>query len=587
MDNRSDGKVMEPTQLTSLVNAVFDKRGALIKREGNTILTADVFGSGTDISAGRGLFSHKSSLLMSDTYNLYQYAAVEGSWINRGKHIGWATSERTPVSNAQAQVNNPIPEAVETFSSSAVANGIRVIGWAVKTSAKRGIWYMVEEVETGAVIVAPTRLATIVSAVVSPVFAINPSGSNNVLLIWGNIGDGKLYCFKFDTTDIETSTAGSAAASTITPVTADTVLNLSVARSGTQVVFSLPSDTNDLRVGFITAAGAHSANTAELRSGVVSETKPTAVFADSTGANNVALFCISASGRLGFSMFGTDAAEDVTGTINEADTTYERCTGIWASGDASWTAIWQGDANSAIPDKYVIRTAVYNSSGVETTAPADKLFNSYLTGAAFRFQSRDYYFVTPNPAGAATSAGTASFVDTHLLCMDLTDHKPVGCQLYQASFGPRQQLVTAQVSTSATALWVDFSCCDSYGGVRQVRYDATTLTSLGFATKQQARANVGGNLFLGGPLTWEFDGTELYENGFLATPGMASSTPWVTQGTAGNLTQTGVYKYRFYYEYTDALNRRTQSAFPFEFSVTLTGSNDDLTIVIPTLCTAR
>jgi hypothetical protein len=140
-----------------------------------------------------------------------------------------------------------------------------------------------------------------------------------------------------------------------------------------------------------------------------------------------------------------------------------------------------------------------------------------------------------------------------------------------------------------------FAACDAQGSIHYFETGySTALSDSRLIWRAGHRANVNGQLYLSGAMTWQFDGLNVVENGFLHTPGCndtdvntdgGATNSFIAQGTSGGtgLTILGDYRYRIYYEYTDYLNRRVQSGFPYDFGWDLTGSNNQITITIPTL----
>lgn len=98
----------------------------------------------------------------------------------------------------------------------------------------------------------------------------------------------------------------------------------------------------------------------------------------------------------------------------------------------------------------------------------------------------------------------------------------------------------------------------------------------GGSPARKQTAEMQGALYTAGGFVGYYDGVWFVESGFLNTPQISS----ITQGTSGSLTQLGAYKYVAIYEWTDALGRVHRSEPSFVTDVTLTGSNDDVTLEI-------
>lgn len=126
--------------------------------------------------------------------------------------------------------------------------------------------------------------------------------------------------------------------------------------------------------------------------------------------------------------------------------------------------------------------------------------------------------------------------------------------------------------------WGVASVSDESGlGISNTQPGTPQLISFkaGSAARKQT-AEMQGALYISGGFVGYYDGVWLVESGFLDTPQISS----ITQGTAGSLTQLATYKYVAVWEWTDALGRLHRSEPSFEQTVTLTGSNDDVTLEI-------
>jgi hypothetical protein len=592
-NSRSDAKTADPVHLTQLENGTLDKPGAVTKRSGFTTVTATAFGSLTDGAArgGGGLHRHRGSLVNTGAESLYSFSATADRWVNRGRYYGWAVNSQVVVPSS-VTYQSSLPSSVEVPCASASVNSFVVTAWYQNSySTQRGVWYQITDAVTGAVLVPPTRKTSVTASATTAVRVI--AISSKVLIVYPNIDNGKVECFTLDLTSISSLTTSLAAAITASAHTDFGTGNyFDACLCGSTVAYTHPvtgAAPQALRVGFISSAGTFG-NTAALRAGAVRNTKPVAIFSDSTGTNTTALFCVDASGRLGFTTFGADAAEDANGNVNDTDVTYYQCAGYWKGGDANWVAIWQGNTNTATAAAaFQIRTATHNSAGVQTGAAATKRYNSYLVGAPFRFDSSDtndvFYLACPNPAGALAVTSDSSEHSIILVYIEesetTTSHKPVGCVMRGTGVGARTFCIKPISSTGPVCR---FSASDVQGSIVYYEIGRSGGGDPQLKRRNNLDANVQDCLYLSGAMTWQFDGIDIAENGFLHTPGMTGgSTSYVTQGTTGSLDQGGTYRYRIYYEYTDYLNRRAQSGFPYEFEVTLTSTNDDITITIPTL----
>jgi hypothetical protein len=597
-NSRADAKTMEPVHLTQLTNGVLDKPGAITKREGYSNLATTIVGGPGTVSTtlgGKTLHRHKNSLVAANEYELFQYSDSADKWSYNGTYYGWAVNSSV-VAPSSVTYQSSLPSAVEVPCSTASLNNYVVTAWYQNSySTQRGVWYQITDAVTGAVLVPPTRKTTISASVATTVCVV--AMTTTILIVYPNIDNGKVECFTLDVTSGSNLNASLDDAVTASTHTGFSTGYFDASACGSSVAYTFPVtgvSPQALRVGFISSAGAFG-NTAALRTGAVRNTKPVAIFANAGGTAVTALFCIDASNRLGFTTFGVDAVEDVFGSVNNSDVTYYQCAGYWRS-SGSWVAVWQGNTNtSTAKEAFEIRTAVHLLDGTQSVAPVTKRYNSYLVGAPFQVGTYPvsglgifFYLACPNPAGAlaVTSDGSehslvVAFIDDVDTDYSAQSHKPVGCVMRGTGIGARAFCIKPIGSSSPIGR---FSASDVQGSIIYYEMGSSGGGDTLLRYRNNHDANVQGHLYLGGAMSWQFDGVQAVENGFLHTPGMTGvSTPYVSQSTSGSLTQTGVYRYRIYYEYTDYLNRRAQSGFAYDFVVTLTGVNDDVTLTIPTL----
>lgn len=104
-----------------------------------------------------------------------------------------------------------------------------------------------------------------------------------------------------------------------------------------------------------------------------------------------------------------------------------------------------------------------------------------------------------------------------------------------------------------------------------------TITTLALhSTARRQAASAGGLLYLTGAPVQVYDGRITTEAGFNEIPGIIGDV----QGTSGNLTQLATYTYVYVWEYNLPDGTFFESAPSPEYTVTLTGSNDEVTLTL-------
>lgn len=95
-------------------------------------------------------------------------------------------------------------------------------------------------------------------------------------------------------------------------------------------------------------------------------------------------------------------------------------------------------------------------------------------------------------------------------------------------------------------------------------------------------AQLGRGLYLAGSLPQHYDGLRWAESDFHCAPDTASGTIASVQGTGGSLTLLGAYEYKFLYEEIDAQGEIHPGCVSPGTLITLTGSNNKVTLTVPT-----
>lgn len=121
LDEKTDPKLTQ--NLTTLENAIFQKRHTLQKRygwtpAGDTIIGAQS-GQGSTITSGAALGLFNNELLLFSDQLVYSYASANDSWVDKGSAVSVTISSRDVIRNNYSQSN---PDNANT-------NGVEVIAW--------------------------------------------------------------------------------------------------------------------------------------------------------------------------------------------------------------------------------------------------------------------------------------------------------------------------------------------------------------------------------------------------------------------------------------------------------------------------
>lgn len=172
----------------------------------------------------------------------------------------------------------------------------------------------------------------------------------------------------------------------------------------------------------------------------------------------------------------------------------------------------------------------------------------------------------------------ANFGTCHVTGMD--NLLPQAFVLHQlAQQGSVGLNATCKATFSGTKIYVPFTTVLQnlgQGTGRHTKFQIFEFETVGTGRRQMAQ--VGGELLISGGLPLTYDGRVLSEQGFAERPHIEGAT----QGTAGSLTQLGVYNAIVVWEVFNGKGQllRSQASSPFE--VTLTSTNDDITWTVTT-----
>jgi len=116
LDEKTDPKLTQ--NLTTLENAIFEKRFTLQKRYGWIPTSRDVLGGGT-ITTGAALGLFNNELLLFTDQLVYSYASANDAWVDKGSAVSVAVGARDIVRNNYSQTN----------PDNAITGNLEIIAW--------------------------------------------------------------------------------------------------------------------------------------------------------------------------------------------------------------------------------------------------------------------------------------------------------------------------------------------------------------------------------------------------------------------------------------------------------------------------
>lgn len=554
LETRDDAKLVPPTRLLDLQNAVFPKGNATQKRNGYTALNQlTLAASPVTISAAKKLTTRGNELVLLDGSRCYGYSEQYDRWLDRGELLLLDTAVTR---GADTVTTQPVADC-------GTANNITVTAWERPSSvaAQYEVLFTVHDQLTGVTL--------------HPVTLLGSDFRSPRVLVMGSI---VLILFHDRTANdlkvkrIDTSSAANLATSLGSAVIAlgyadihDT--NTPHAYSmGTYAVFATRTTGGGtpIRVGVLLPSGAVATNADGYGNAAVgpTQTAPGQSIAVHVNASNVGLMAwgdgadvktcsltniVTGAGAI---TFGAAHALGVTGTtiIQSvtclADTTTDNGH-VWYTGN--------------------------NAASEERTGYA------YTTGGVLSNQATRYW---------VSLASHAAYIGTKA-CVNVFDTSGKAFALCDGAFLP---FATVHPGVAYDPLgngsdWFSIPSFTnlSWAAVYQTRlgnanlvYLEPSVSRVSYSTSGEVSAVDASNILLvGSGLLWRYDGTSPTEVGFLSAPVKTSA---VASNSTGTLTSSSVYTYAAYWEWSDSLGNRELSTAAGAFTVSL-GATDDTVVL--------
>lgn len=271
----------------------------------------------------------------------------------------------------------------------------------------------------------------------------------------------------------------------------------------------------------------------------------------------------------------------------------------------SLTSIFTGNTIVATAEVYwdVVSTAPYQYSKI---ARCEVLYSGFLTLTA-AFLRHACLASKPWLRGADANRTTTAVQRVHLLTYRPTEPLPalrtqrtaffvmaqgtnpiVYGQLYpnecQAFFCGKRKV--PRVDVVGDRVWVTpvlMTMAESVDPATPMLYGGNACVNYG-ADQIPCWAEVGDATYFTGPTLFQFDSGTVMENGFLEFPEFDNSATYVSQNNVGGGLVAGHnYSYRVYYEWVSPSGEVQQSTFAGDVVVALTGVNNCIVLLIPSL----
>jgi hypothetical protein len=549
VDTKTDPKLVQPGKLTELKNGVFKRGKSISKRFGYDVLSSTKV-DGSAITSGDSGATFNNELLLFSAQKVFSYSEATAKWIDKGSCVSLILNTKQIAKNTAAQ----------SQPDSAIINGVSLYAWE---DSRGGVRASVFDETTGTPLVADT--------------SVDGSASRPRCLAFG----GYLFVFYYR--------AGSLRVKRLSPLTPTTF--------DPEVVISSTVNTTDptydiTLVNPTTAAFAHNVQgAAQIKLGIfdvnptVSTTAIPVTIAEA-GTNAIGLV-IGPGQRIYLAYHnGTNglrctirnnglAVLYAPFTVDATTSPIVKNITGYSNRDNSGVT-WFYHVNAAATYNHFVKTNTTSTSGVAGTATV------FARGVGLQSKAWVYY----SDSDSADRAYVGLVHDSELQAtyfIARNDGLIVGKMQPGLAYGQTPRNILANVNSlseskfsfsiaNKTQLISENASLFSLTGVASATLDFTNSQVYNYA-------QLGDNLHIVGGVLSIYDGDSVVEHGFHLYPENVT----LAESIGGSLELLGVYQYVAVYEWTDNAGQRHQSAPSPAASITLTGSNDRVTVTVPTL----
>jgi hypothetical protein len=592
LDTKTSSKLVAPTKLIDLQNAVFDKVGSLAKRNGYRAIGKLVDSTGVAYTGAVGLGTRQDELVLFAGGNSLSYRPTSDSWQTIG-----ATQSIVAAGSALARTGTS-----QTTPDAATNRGVTALAWE---DSQGGLWGAIVEAATERLLLPPTQLDAsgkmprcIAVGEVIHVLWVNSS------VLWLSVvnpaAPSSFGAPQPLTTDLDPAAQGYDAFATfdsydatnkpgfvawVTPggyrvgyIHPSGVLGSPVTGLPSPATFLLSSGAIGAAIGVAFTAG-KVANVMQATVGVVYQ----------SGVSSAAGY-ITADVINGTTFVRTGTVALISGSSFAVK--WNRIAVEWGNATAtgSLTLWWAGESNAATADTC---STLFGSLPIATMVPttAQTIMGHSLASRAWNDNGAVYvslahpvlYF--PYVAVVQISAGGRAQARLHpgLASGQLTRPILPSVSPIAPSAAPAVLAGPPSSYSRRHALTLGFRIQLTGTGGKQFGEQGIRLFSLDYDHADSFHTAVLGNgMYLAGALIQHYDGSRWSEHNFHCAPDTASGTIATSQAAGGALTTTATYNYKIIYEEIDAQGELHPGAQSIAIPVVLTGANNQVTLTIPT-----
>lgn len=575
LDTKTDPYQVQVGKFLSLQNSIFDKGGLLQKRNGYGALGSLPNDSSTYLTTLNGNMTALGSDVLA-------YSQANESWVNKGKF--------TPISLSVLPTGRSAINQIQC--DSVVASNDLVCTVYTELNGSPDFKYVIANASTGQVIVNPTTI---------PAGSGSQLGAPRVFLLGGYfiIAFTNNYSGTYHLQYVAVSVSTPTSVTTVSDLAAAVTISSPLASAnawdgcvvGNNLYFAYYVSGTGVRINYLTSSLALSSPTT-YSSRVATHMSVTAditipsnpvIYASFYDSGSSTGYAVAVNATLQSLMTATEWAS--SGTFYNVTSSAQNGSVIIVfevantySYDSSIPTNYVQTVPIALPSSNTTGTVGSTTTVLRSVGLASKSFimngTIYaLTEYASSLQST--YFLT-NLSGniisrfAYENGGAGPVTGIGYVPYGLPQAQVNGSSVYIAYL--YKDLIETQNTTGLS------QSIGPAGATNVYTQTGINLATIGFVSTNLGASEIGSNLNITGGMLWAYDGQTLNEQGFNLFPDNVELS--ATTGGSMGLQQ---YYYQAIYEWTDAAGNVIRSAPSVPVSVTLSGSDDAVTVNVPTL----
>ena len=538
VDTKTDPLQVNPGNFLSLKNSVFTTGGRLTKRNGYTALGTSVASTApitysystipANISVGRLLTTYNNELLLNDAFNLYSYDGNADGWVYKGRSTAVTLSTETVAAGGAL-------DARYMDCAYDSTTGIKTYAWYDTTAGIDGVYYSIQDTNTGQFIVNKTLLT--VTGQRPHVVSI----SGKTFIFYFETGSSQIYALT-----ITGRTPGSSAAVITDNNAATPNYDVDVVNGSLYIAYNGAAATTKVALLSSSLVVTNSISKGEVASNGIN------LFGDSS--NNIWIVYNNAAATKAFIVDST-----VTSTVL-APTVVDN--GATAADVINVIGCYSSTQSKAFIfyDQVTAKTINFNTLTVAGTAgtATSIMVSCNISSKAWSVSGVPHFIAVHDSTLQPTyfllnlynyTSGVANIAAK--ISPDTSGPKPA------VSWAARSNLISGSEYLIALGLkGIISTTTSSTGGITQI-YSAVGVigASLDFSLSNPSALVLGNNLLIASGELIMYDGANVVEHGFHIWPEGTTTA----NGAAGAL-PAGTYGYQITYEWIDNQGQLHRSA---------------------------